>query len=177
MCVLLITVDGVSTPPLDNYDDTSPSPPSTLITSPADRAQHHALHILLFMILLISTTDPDNAPKSTTNSQVGHRKIHPLPLQPPPSVFACGGQALWTPVEPEVHLHMHCVVWFGISFIGEIRMDFTLLLFSRIIPYFSCTKVECISGRRCAWRSMVDGFAFYFSPNERALRKVAFTLV
>lgn len=90
MCVLPINLGGFSTPPLDDSDDTWPFP--ALITSPVDSAQHHALYILLSMILLISTTDSDNAPKSKEHHKLTGRS----PQDPPPSPSTPSiGVCLW----------------------------------------------------------------------------------
>jgi hypothetical protein len=148
---------------LHDFDDTWTSP--TLITSTADRAQQHApLHLLVFMILLISTTDPDNAHTSTNDQKVGHRSPIPSPTPHPP-VFACGGHALWTPANTSHALRR--LVWNSV--IGRTHMDFHGICFFAHYTLLLVHEVECILGDYYAHGGVrFDSFAIFYFPPERA---------
>lgn len=155
-----------SLPPLHNPDNTWIFP--TPITSTADCAQQHALHIPVSMILLISTTDSDNAHASTNNQKVGHRQT-PLCHAPLSSEFVRGGQTIWSPMVTSDPLHMHCAVWFWDLMSGELTW-ISRHCFSRIIPFYSCTAWSA-SGQKCAWRSTVRQLYFLFSSPGANLAK------
>jgi hypothetical protein len=162
-CQLSHVSSVFSLPPLHDFDDTWTSP--TLVTSTADRAQQHApLHLLVFMILLISTTDPDNAHTSTNDQKVGHRSPIPSPTPHPP-VFACGGQALWTPANTSHALRR--VVWNSV--IGRAHMDFHGICFFAHYTLLLVHEVECIPGDYYAHGGVrFDSFAIFYFPPERA---------
>jgi hypothetical protein len=169
-CQLSHVSSVFSLPPLHDFDGTWTSP--TLVTSTADRAQQHApLHLLVFMILLISTTDPDNAHTSTNDQKVGHRSPIPSPTPQPP-VFACGGQALWTPANTSHALRR--LVWNSV--IGRAHGFSRHLLFRALYPT-SRARGGMHSGRLlCAWRSTVRQLC-YFLLSPRASLAAKVTLV
>ena len=67
----------------------------------------------------------------------GRSSLNPsLPLHPIHPCLPVAGKHSGLPRT----LHTHCVVWFGIRLLEEHTWIFTAFAFSRIIPYFSCTR-------------------------------------
>jgi hypothetical protein len=161
-----------SLPPLHDFDDTWTFP--TLITSTADRAQQHApQYLLVFMILLISTADPDNAHTSTNDQKVGHHSTHPLPYTP--STRVC----LWLASTLDSRKHFTCTALFGLEFgHWESTHGFSRHLLFRALYPTSRARGGMHSGRLlCAWRSTVRQLCyFYFFPRANMAAKVTFSL-
>jgi hypothetical protein len=127
---------------------------------------------LVFMILLISTADPDNAHTSTNDQKVGHHSTHPLPYTP--STRVC----LWQASTLDSRKHFTCTASFGLEFgHWESTHGFSRHLLFRALYPTSRARGGMHSGRLlCAWRSTVRQLC-YFLLFPRASLAAKVTLV